>query len=318
MPIVIGTDEAGYGPNLGPLVVAASVWRVPEGMPVDDLYGPLAHVVSAAGDPDRVQIADSKVVYKSGCGLAGLESVVLGLMQLLGQPVAEWHALWRALARLDRGDLSADHWHANWELALPAAAPPAEPARIAQRLSQGMASAEIELLALQARAVFPSRFNELVRHLGNKAALLSLTTLGLVAELLEEVPVGSRVTVTCDKHGGRDYYAALLQHVFPDTWVRVLREAAAESNYRFSYAGRRIEFRFVVQGERHLPTALASMTAKYLREMAMLPFNAFWQRHVPGLKPTAGYATDSRRFLADIADVCEQLGIDRQSFWRQV
>ena len=28
MTLVIGTDEAGYGPNLGPLVVAATVWDV--------------------------------------------------------------------------------------------------------------------------------------------------------------------------------------------------------------------------------------------------------------------------------------------------
>ena len=28
MTLVIGTDEAGYGPNLGPLVVAATAWQV--------------------------------------------------------------------------------------------------------------------------------------------------------------------------------------------------------------------------------------------------------------------------------------------------
>ena len=27
---MIGIDEAGYGPNLGPLAVAATVWRVAE------------------------------------------------------------------------------------------------------------------------------------------------------------------------------------------------------------------------------------------------------------------------------------------------
>ena len=28
MPYLIGMDEAGYGPNLGPLVVSASVWQM--------------------------------------------------------------------------------------------------------------------------------------------------------------------------------------------------------------------------------------------------------------------------------------------------
>src|SRR5262245_58072725 len=30
MGILIGTDEAGYGPNFGPLVVAATAWEVAE------------------------------------------------------------------------------------------------------------------------------------------------------------------------------------------------------------------------------------------------------------------------------------------------
>ncbi len=27
---VIGTDEAGYGPNLGPLVISATLWETPD------------------------------------------------------------------------------------------------------------------------------------------------------------------------------------------------------------------------------------------------------------------------------------------------
>ena len=30
MQYLLGTDEAGYGPNLGPLVVTATVWEVPD------------------------------------------------------------------------------------------------------------------------------------------------------------------------------------------------------------------------------------------------------------------------------------------------
>ena len=32
MTYLIGTDEAGYGPNLGPLVISATVWQVPDGV----------------------------------------------------------------------------------------------------------------------------------------------------------------------------------------------------------------------------------------------------------------------------------------------
>ena len=38
MPYLIGTDEAGYGPNLGPLVISASVWWVDDSTARNDLY----------------------------------------------------------------------------------------------------------------------------------------------------------------------------------------------------------------------------------------------------------------------------------------
>jgi ribonuclease HII len=62
--------------------------------------------------------------------------------------------------------------------------------------------------------------------------------------------------------------------------------------------------------------ALASMLAKYLREVCMRQFNRFWATHVPGLKPTAGYPVDARRFLADIRPAMAALGIPEEAVWR--
>ena len=42
MGYLIGTDEAGYGPNLGPLVISATVWEAPDGVGGEDLFGRLA------------------------------------------------------------------------------------------------------------------------------------------------------------------------------------------------------------------------------------------------------------------------------------
>ncbi|MGH7192257.1 MAG: hypothetical protein ACREJM_01845, partial [Candidatus Saccharimonadales bacterium] len=48
MGYLIGTDEAGYAPNLGPLVISATVWWVP-GDPQDvDLYKLLGKAVARA------------------------------------------------------------------------------------------------------------------------------------------------------------------------------------------------------------------------------------------------------------------------------
>jgi hypothetical protein len=59
------------------------------------------------------------------------------------------------------------------------------------------------------------------------------------------------------------------------------------------------------------------MASKYLRELLMLEFNRFWQTHVPGLKPTAGYPGDSARFLAEVRDAAARLGISEAALWRR-
>jgi hypothetical protein len=71
-----------------------------------------------------------------------------------------------------------------------------------------------------------------------------------------------------------------------------------------------------MQGERYLPTALASMTAKYLRELSMRAFNEFWCARVPGLRPTAGYPTDAPRFKREIDALQRELAIDDHVLWR--
>ena len=59
-----------------------------------------------------------------------------------------------------------------------------------------------------------------------------------------------------------------------------------------------------------MPAALASMFSKYVREAYMARFNRFWSSHMPGLKPTAGYPQDAQRFLRDIAEIRDRLGIE--------
>jgi len=43
---------------------------------------------------------------------------------------------------------------------------------------------------------------------------------------------GEPIVIQCDKHGGRNRYAALLQPVFPEVWVKVVRESCTASVYR--------------------------------------------------------------------------------------
>jgi hypothetical protein len=152
-------------------------------------------------------------------------------------------------------------------------------------------------------------------------------TVGLLREVVDSVcnnpsawpPASSARTpiyAVCDKHGGRNYYTALLQHHFSEHWIAPVFEGHAESHYEWGEPDSRMRVVFQVNGERFMPTALASMTAKYLRELAMRAFNEFWRAHVPELRPTAGYYRDAWRFKKEIAAKQRELKIDDHLIWR--
>jgi hypothetical protein len=74
---------------------------------------------------------------------------------------------------------------------------------------------------------------------------------------------------------------------------------------------------FRAKGESHaLPTALASMTCKYLRELFMSGFNAWWCGKIPSLRPTAGYYGDGTRWLTEVEPHLERLGVRREELVR--
>jgi len=321
MQYVIGTDEAGYGPNLGPLVVSATLWQVPEGVRAEDLYKRLEKVISPV--PERadknphacVAMADSKVLYQSGKGLRNLERGLWAAMTLLDQQPETCVEVWDALAPESARDLAAIPWYAEYDPPVPIDAEPEELQPLARALGRAMAAAGVRLLELYSRAVFPERFNELVEQHESKGAALSHLTLELAAHLMQPLESGS-ISLVCDKHGGRDHYAVLLSEHFPGAPVEVRGESRRQSVYQFGPSRRRVEVCFSAKAESYLPVALASMASKYLRELAMEAFNDFWCDRVPELQPTAGYPQDAKRFKKDIAVVQAELGIEDRVLWR--
>lgn len=318
MALLIGTDEAGYGPNLGPLVISATAWRVAEDDLRRDLYETLGECVCAETanrrDP-RIAIADSKKLYQPGGGLASFERGVLAALRMLDLAPLRWREIWAALDPTCAQDVEKTPWHAGYDADLPCAITPAALAEAAATLAAGLHQAGVTLAAARSLVVFPEAFNDLLDRHESKGALLSHGALGLVRELLA-LSDDEPALVVCDKHGGRNRYAPLLQHFFPDPLVETHQESRATSIYRWGPESRRVEVRFVTQGESFLPSALASMISKYLRELAMAAFNEFWRRRLPELRPTAGYPVDARRFQAEIAPVQLKLGITDRQLWR--
>ncbi len=349
MTILIGLDEAGYGPNLGPLCVAASAWSLGNkeesgkrkageiaALPVD-LYQRLAGAVSRKPESQRIAIGDSKTLYKPGGGLRLLErGVVAAMIAGGGDAPARWGDL-LSVTRADvHGCRHALPWHDDFDCRLPIDAARDEVATIGQSLHATCQSSGVAPVAMRAKLVFPREFNEQTERYGSKGAALSHVTLGLLREILDSLRVlrcdrprvlrcdrprvlrcsTAGVTIVCDKHGGRNRYGELLQHHFPAATIDTLVESRAESRYRWVAEGSMVDIRFRTKGESFLPTALASMMAKYLRELSMRAFNQFWRGHLPDLKPTAGYPVDAKRFKAQIDAVQRQLGIVDRDLWR--
>jgi hypothetical protein len=330
MAWLIGIDEAGYGPNLGPLVIAATVWRVPDHRLRDDLYALVAPAITPfvasaarrrtvranaeAQGPRPVLVADSKHVYGRCGGLSELERGVLAALGACGKHPTTVEELWRAVD--PSGYRQPELFVVHQMRRIPQQAAQQELPTLAGWLAQCLAKCEVELCGIRARAACPSEFNRLLDQYGNKAEVLQVLFLQLVSELKEWLSDGPALVV-CDRQGGRTRYAAIAQQVAEDRLVRVLFEHASSSGYRWDGAKGPIELRFETKGERHLPVALASMAAKYLRELAMREFNAWWLQRVPDLSPTAGYPADAGRFMRRIEPLLPAMGIERSALWRE-
>lgn len=325
--IIAGIDEAGYGPLLGPLVVSASAMEVPAPELCQEIDGlpclwSLLKIGVAKKQPckkGRVLIADSKIVHNLTNGDRHLERGVLCFANQLDPTVLAEPCTALKLIQLfgcDNHDLPSYRWYGHHDPALPYLADAGDLRIAANMLSRACNGAGVKVVAIRTALVPERKFNEMVNRTHNKASALISITLKHLYDLHQKF--GERgLVVGIDKQGARDKYTDLLMQSFPDAKLRVLLEGADGSSYLINDGPRQTVVHFREKSEtKFLPTALASMVCKYLRELCMNSFNTWWAQQVPNLKPTAGYYSDGMRWLSDVEPHLSRLGISRDELVR--
>ena len=336
MRLVLGVDEAGYGPNLGPLVVAVSAWAVDSRLEVLDGLEPFAPEFQAASWTPRsafVPFGDSKKIYQSGKGLAGL-NFALRFFESIFEGKPSEKRPWFELGRLAQEDLSRVELHPWYRCK--------NPAKGLGRANQVDWNSEascrfarekllklgVRLIGFRLRVLDEAYFNECVDRLGNKSDVLGHISLELAWKVLGECMdfhSFKGIEIYCDRQGGRKKYAGLLSQTYERShresqvpFCSVVGESPKTSLYSMRHAGIATSIRFQVHGDSLFPPAAASMVAKWARESLMERFNGYWREVVgPGLKPTAGYAVDAARFARDIEPWITKLAIEKNQWWRR-
>jgi ribonuclease HII len=319
MTWIVGIDEAGYGPNLGPFVMTSVACRVPETCHDADLWQLLRAGVcrSTDADDERLLIDDSKRVYTAR-GLAALERGVLAAFCLgMGAIPTSLVELIEWACPDDAEELRSEVWYRGVQ-ALPVHLPPGDLKAWAAHFAEICAAAVVGDWQVRSAVVCPSRFNALIDERGTKSHVLSHALTYLLRWLQANLPGADDLVFFIDKHGGRNTYAAMIQHALADGIVLTLQESLACSAYRVHGLEREVQLLIQPRADStNLCVALASMTSKYLREVLMLEFNRFWREQLPDLKPTAGYPGDAARFLQAIRQTIEKLGLPEESIWRR-
>jgi hypothetical protein len=324
----VGIDEAGYGPNLGPMVITAVVaetigasCHAARAHPTLDFWGDLALTVDrAGGHPDRIWIDDSKAILHAGKGRDRLETACLAAFHAAHDQLPGCLAdLVAILGAGSLAEIELNHW------ATPQTETRAWPDSATRTVLDALVThrplvprlAPWRLVAIASVVVGPARFNGGLATHGSKAAVHFEAFDRLLKRIWDRASDGLATFVTGDKHGGRHYYLAPLSQAFPDAWIDRGPEGPELSQYTIRDADRRLNLSLMPRADRcNGLVALASIVSKTIRELWMDIFNEYWRGRIPGLRPTAGYPLDAVRFREAIEPVASAEGHDPAQWWR--
>jgi len=317
MAVLVGIDEAGFGPILGPLVVSSTAFSLPRSLLTADLWKILRKSVypkrkHLAG---RLLITDSKKAYSRSSGIKQLERTVLASLQCLDKTAYTLTELLEHLCPDCMGRLKDYPWYRD--AAAYAISPDSSDLAIASSvLKNNLASNGMELLSICSCCLDVAYYNKMVTNVRNKASVLFTATSRLIKQAFDTF-TGQDIQIVVDRQGGRVHYRKVLRRMFAEMELKILQETPSHSSYELRTAGRLMRLHFAVAAdERFLPVSLASMVSKYLRELLVDNINAYFAGFNPGLLPTAGYWKDGLRFIEDLKTSLPHVQLDTERLIR--
>jgi len=306
--VYVGLDEAALGPKLGPFCCCLTHFEY-SGPRNVELYEILSGVICKTRDSsNRLQITDSKAIFSQSGGIEKLETGVLAFLSASGIPIPPsfFHLLQLLCPTTDLRTLNESPWFTDCsELTIPISQ--SAYYKFDSAISKTMRNCLITMKLPKLRFISAREFNRRLERHGDKSSTIQGIIAPLLISVLEDDKANTHITV--DRQGGRRYYGTWLQNIFPTRRkIAILSEEPRRSCYRIG----NVSIDFLVRSESSkLETALASMISKYVRELAMLLFNTWWEKRIPGIRPCAGYPLDAKRFLQELrnAEAIDEWGL---------